>query len=71
MTAFFTMAFAPNLLDAVRRVWGQAAFSEETGMYLGATGFLLNNFGAIILATLVLSGIIMYAKIKYFSNDFS
>jgi len=68
MMAFFLMVFAPNMLDAVDEVWAQPQYSTETGMHLAGTDFVRTHFGGIILSILILSGIIMYAKFKYFSS---
>ena len=72
MTAFFLMAFAPSVLDTVEKVYDNAEMSNATtghdsGAYLPITEFLINNFGGILLTIIVLSGIIMYAKFKYFT----
>ena len=62
--AFFTVLFAPSMLTALEAIWNSPSFVAETAL-LPYTAFILNNFGIIILATIVLSGIIMYAKFKY------
>lgn len=64
--AFFTVLFAPNMIDAVDKIY--LHYSVEVGAYLPLTEFLVNNFEMIIFAVLILSGIIIYAKIKYFTN---
>lgn len=71
MAGFFLLVFAPNVIDAVNAVWDAGSgtvFTEETGLYLTGTTFILNHFGEIILAIFVLSGIVMYAKFKYFAT---
>ena len=68
MVAFFTMAFAPNILDAVDQLWGDAHYAGETGTQLAFMNFLRENFGGVLLSIFVLAGIIMYAKFKYFST---
>ena len=68
MVCFFTMAFAPNILDAVDQVWSDAHYAGETGVQLTFMDFIRTNFGAIILGVMVLTGIIMYAKFKYFGD---
>ena len=67
MVAFFTLAFAPNILDATDKIYTDAHYAGEVNAYLPFMDFIRNNFGAVILAIFFLSGIIMYAKIKYFS----
>ena len=68
MVAFFTMAFAPNILDATDKIYNSAHYAGDVAAYLPFMDFLRGHFGAIILGILVLSGIIMYGKFKYFGN---
>lgn len=68
MFCFFTIAFVPNVTDAVNGVWG--AYAADVGSDLPLVEFLLDNFSIIILAVMVLSGIVIYAKIKYFSQQY-
>ena len=73
MIAFLTVLFAPMILNSVDAVWENAGMTMQDGtmasLYLPLTDFLRTNFGAVLLGVIVLSGIIMYAKIKYFSNE--
>ena len=71
MIAFFTMAFAPNILDATDKIYNSAHYAGDVAAYLPFMDFLRSNFGAIILGIFVLTGIIMYAKFKYFGGDTS
>lgn len=64
--AFFTIIFAPNIIDVVDSVYSE--YSTEVGLYLPLTEFIVNNFTMVIFGVLILSGIIIYAKIKYFTN---
>jgi len=66
--AFFTMAFAPNILDATDKIYNSAHYAGDVAAYLPFMDFLRSNFGAIILGLFVLTGIIMYAKFKYFGD---
>jgi len=68
MIAFFTMAFAPNILDATDKIYNNAHYAGDVAAYLPFMDFLRSNFGAVILGIIVLSGIIMYAKFKYFGD---
>jgi len=72
MTMFFVMTFAPAMLDALEAVYYDDAMvamddGHQAGALLPTTEFLINNFGTVILGIIVLSGIIMYAKFKYFT----
>jgi len=73
MIAFLVVLFAPNMLQSIDMIWENAAMTTHDGgsviLSLALTDFLRTNFGAVILGVIVLSGIIMYAKIKYFSNE--
>ncbi len=71
MVAFFTMAFAPNILDATDKIYNNAQYAGDVAAYLPFMDFLRGNFGYIILGIFVMTGIIMYAKFKYFGGDTS
>lgn len=66
MFAFFAIVFIPNIMDAVDAIYDQ--YSADVGAYLPLTEFLVNNFSYVLLAVIALSGIILYAKIKYFNS---
>lgn len=68
MVGFFTFAFAPNILDATDKIYNSAHYAGEVAAYLPFMDFLRSHFGAVILGVFVLSGIIMYAKFKYFGE---
>ena len=68
MVGFFTLAFAPNILDATDKIYNSAHYAGDIAAYLPFMDFVRSNFGIIILGILVLSGIIMYAKFKYFGD---
>ena len=70
LLCFFLVVFVPNVMDAVDKVWDVQQFNDETGLHLDMTRFLKDNFGGVILSIIILSGIIMYAKIKYLGNNF-
>lgn len=62
---------APYSIVAAEKVYGMSQFSSGSNnviQYIPMTEFMLNNFGVIIVAILVLTGIILYAKIKFFSQ---
>lgn len=68
MVAFFTMAFAPNILDATDEIYNNAQYAGDVAAYLPYMDFIRGNFGTIILGLFVITGIIMYAKFKYFGE---
>jgi len=70
LTMFFMFAFAPSILDALETSYdalGDAPSGHDSGSYLPITEFLINNFGTLMLSIAILSGIVMYAKFKYFT----
>jgi len=70
LTMFFMFAFAPSILDSLEVSYnqlGDAATGHDSGAYLPITEFLINNFGTLMLSIAILSGIVMYAKFKYFT----
>lgn len=72
LTMFFMMTFAPSILDSLEAVYYDSAMTDATtghdaGRLLPTTEFLIENFGTVILGIAVLSGIVMYAKFKYFT----
>jgi len=72
LTMFFMFAFAPSILDTLEDVYNNehindAATGHNAGAYLPITEFLINNFGTLMLSIAILSGIVMYAKFKYFT----
>lgn len=69
MFAFFTVIFVPTLSDVVETIYSVSEYQEVIGQNLPFSEFLVQNFVMIIMGILVLSGIVMYAKIKYFSSD--
>ena len=68
MLGFFLMAFAPNILDAVDKVYDSAYYAGDVNASLPFMDFIRHNFGGIILSIFILAGIIMYGKFKYFST---
>lgn len=64
--AFITVVFAPNLIDVVQKVYTQYyTLQPEMSTKLAMTEFLIDNFSLILLGVIVLSGVIMYARIRY------
>jgi hypothetical protein len=61
IVCFLLFLFLPDIYDALYKVWGE--FATESAM-LPMTEWLLNNLTGVTLAIVILTGIIMYAKIK-------
>lgn len=64
LTAVFSLIFAPTVYTSLDALWNNSQFTEAAAG-LPLTGFILQNFGVILLGVLVLSGIVMYAKFKF------
>lgn len=68
LTLFFLFMFAPSMIDIVNETWSQPAFATETGLYLDGTSFLVEHFSTVLFAIAILSGVVLYAKIKMFPS---
>jgi len=69
--SFLMFLFAPYLIDTAERVWESPYFvAENTAGHLTMTSFLLDNFSMVLLMIYVISGIIIYGKIKLFGNNY-
>ena len=67
LAVLFLMIFGSVAQTAVEKIWTQPDFATEAGQ-MPLTQYLINNLGIVILIIIVLSGILMYAKIKYFTG---
>jgi len=62
---------APYSIVAAEKIYAMQQFNAGQGnpvQYLPMTQFLMNNFGMFILGVLIVTGILIYAKIKFFSQ---
>ena len=62
---FLTIVFAPNVLEAINKIYNSGQFAQEVST-LAFMDFIRLNFGLIITVVGILTMIIMYAKIKFF-----
>jgi hypothetical protein len=70
--AFTLVITAPYTMVAAEKVYSMNTFNDaSTGVikYLPMSEFVLNNFGVIIVGVIVLTGIIMFAKITRFNSQ--
>jgi hypothetical protein len=70
--AFVLVITAPYSMIAAEKIYSMIIFNDpSTGViqYIPMTEFMLNNFGVLIVGILVLTGIIIYAKIRFSSNS--
>lgn len=63
LTAIFSMIFIPTLLQPAESIWEADVISAYT-IHFPMTQFILDNYSAIMLVVIVLTGIIIYAKIR-------
>lgn len=68
LALFFTVVFAPNILDAINKVYDSPQFVTEVSN-LAFMDFLRLNFGLIITVIGVLTMIIIYAKVRFFPTN--
>lgn len=63
----FLFIFGISVMGAVQNIWSTEAgypFSESVAK-MPITNWLMNNFSLVLLGIAILSGVIMYAKIKF------
>lgn len=68
--AFFLVITLPYTAAVAEKMYGMSEFSTVIS-YIPMTEFLLNNFGVVIVGVFFLTGIIIYAKLKYSSSGTS
>lgn len=68
IAVFFLIIFGNSLLYALDNIWDKFGTSTETAQ-TPLTQFIINNFQLFVLGIIVLSGILMYAKFKFFSGQ--
>lgn len=69
--AFVLVITAPFSIAAAEKIYTMSQFttgSDNVVQYIPMTEFILNNFGVVIVGVLILTGIIIYAKVKFFSQ---
>ena len=65
ISCMFLMMFISDILNPIDRIYDSAEFLNQT-TNLPLTDHLRANFEIILLAIMFLSGVIIYAKIRYF-----
>lgn len=60
--SFMLILFAPDIVGTLDNIYNSATFATESAS-LSFIGSLRNNFGAILVGVMVLTGIIIYGKI--------
>lgn len=67
LVCFLMILFLPSLADTAQGVWNQ--YPTETN-YIPMTQWLLTHISSVVLGLMILSGIVMYAKIKSNTNGY-
>lgn len=68
MMAFFLVVFAPGILDSAKNIWDLPTFSLESSQ-LPITYYLIDHFGEILVGVYLITGMIIYGKVRYFGNN--
>lgn len=61
--AVFLFLFAPAILDAGDRIWESSDFVQQRGE-LPLTDFVRESFGVVMVGFYLLSGVILFAKVR-------
>lgn len=70
--AFVLVITLPYTASVGEKIYSMSQFSvgdENVVQYLPMTEFLLNHFGVVMVGIIFLSGVIIYAKIRFRSNQ--
>lgn len=68
ISIIFLFIFGNYGLYALDSIWGMLGTAQETAQ-TPVQRFILNHFQMIMMGVIILSGILMYAKMKYFGNS--
>lgn len=68
LVLLLVVLFAPNVLDAVNKIYDSADFAQEVAL-LPLLDFIRLNFGLILVVIGIVTMIIMYAKIRFFPSQ--
>lgn len=66
---FMLILFAPNIIGALDVIYNSATFASEVSR-LTFMDFLRTHFGEFLVGLFVITGIIIYGKIRLFSSSF-
>lgn len=67
LSCFFLLIFAPEMISAIDGIFDNAQFIDQI-QYIPMTDFIRSNFSIVILGIMILSGVVMYAKVKMFGG---
>ena len=68
---FILVITLPYSISVAERIYGMSQFNtapNDVISYIPMTQFILNNFGSFLVGIIVLTGIIIYGKIRYSSQ---
>lgn len=63
ISAIFTVMFGPYVIEPAKEIFNMPTLSDAVAK-LPMTNFILTKFNIILLAVIVITGIILYAKIR-------
>lgn len=75
LTCLFTVLIAPSIMSAADSIYENANFvTADAGGFvitnnLPFMDFLRTNFGVVLLVIIFITGVIMYGKVAWFSNQ--
>lgn len=67
LLSFFTIIFAPDIIDSIGTIYDSAEFTQEVAS-LSFMNFLRNNFGTFLVGIMIFTGIIIFGKIALFRS---
>jgi hypothetical protein len=69
VAVLFLILMSNFMIGAVDNVWYHVGRASIEGTQTPLQQFIINNFQMIMLGIILLSGVLMYAKIKYFGQN--
>lgn len=68
VVGFFTIIFAPDVVSSLDSIYNHPAFALESSQ-LGFMNALRTHFGEFLIGISFFTGLIMFAKVKFFSSN--
>ena len=67
LTCLFLVIFGYSMIEATNRIFESSSMLTSAGL-LPMTNWVQDNFNYVMLGIMILSGIVMYAKVKMFGG---
>jgi hypothetical protein len=68
LMAVFLLLFSPSIVSALESIYANSAFTLEVSQ-LALTNFLLTHFGEVLVGVYLITGVIIYGKIRFFGAN--